>query len=340
MKIAVLLFLVAAIAYMAAVVLLNRATTPQRGALEVVRAGELAPAGSSISVLNWNLGYAGLGKDADFVADGGTSYRFSSRELVEQNLAGIERTLRAHPADVLILQEVTRISALNHGVLMWSRLSAENASADRVFMYDVATRLLPVPLRLEHGAAVFSQRRISSAERVPLPLEPEFILGFFRKQYSLLVTRLPAEGGGEWVIVDVHLSAFDKGADIRRQQLQAALAFAEKEFAKGNRVVLSGDWNLILGGRQFPHRTDAKFLDWLSPFPPDALPAGWRLGFDPDVPSVRTLHRRYTAGDNYVSIIDGFIVSPNVEIEEVKTIDLGFEFSDHQPIAARFRAKP
>lgn len=339
MKIAALLFIAAAIVYLAAVVLLNRGATPERGALEVARSGDLPVAGPVISLLNWNLGYAGLGRDADFIADGGTSYRFSSRELVEKNLAGIERTLRAHPADVLVLQEVTRVSALNYGVPMWSRLSAQNPRADKVFMSDVATRLLPAPLRLEHGAAVISGRKIASAERVPLPLEPEFILGFFRKQYALLVTRLPAEAGKEWVIVDLHLSAYDKGADTRRRQLEALFAFAAAEYAKGNRVILSGDWNMVLGGREFPHKTDAKFLHWVHPFPKELLPAGWRFGFDPDVPSVRTLHQRYVAGDNYVTIIDGFIVSPNVDIEEVRTIDLSFEFSDHQPVTARFRAR-
>lgn len=339
MKIAMLLFLVAGVTYVATVVLLNRATVPQRGPLEVTRGETLPPAGPGITLLTWNLGYAGLGKDADFVADGGTSYRFSPRELVEKNFAGIERVLREHPVDVLVLQEITRVSALNHGVPMWSRLGVLEPRADRVFMIDVATRLLPAPLRLEHGAAVVARARISSAERVPLPLEPEFILGFFRKQYSLLVTRMPAEGSGEWVIVNVHLSAFDKGADIRRRQLREALEFAATEFAKGNRVVLAGDWNMVLGGPQFPHRTEAKFLDWLRPFPSDALPDGWRVGFDAGVPSVRTLHQRYVSGDNYVSIVDGFIVSPNVEIEEVRTIDLGFEFSDHQPVTARFRSR-
>ena len=31
-------------------------------------------------------------------------------------------------------------------------------------------------------------------------------------------------------------------------------------------------------------------------------------------------------------VIDGFIISPNVRLEFVKTLDLGFENSDHNPV--------
>jgi hypothetical protein len=30
--------------------------------------------------------------------------------------------------------------------------------------------------------------------------------------------------------------------------------------------------------------------------------------------------------------IDGFLVSPNVDVASVKTLDLGFEYSDHNPV--------
>jgi len=339
MKFAILLVLAVA-GYVALVVLANRAQRPERGALEVVRAAGLKSAGSELSLLDWNLGYAGLGRDADFIADGGTSYRYSVQPLVARNLAGIEKTFAAHPADIVMLQEVTLTSALNHNVPMWERLGAALGARDRVFMPDVTTRYVPPPLRLDHGAGMFSSVRIAAAERVPLALEPEFILGFFRKQYSLLVTRIPGTAPvKEWVVVNLHLSAFDTGANIRREQLLATIRFAEGEYAKGNHVVLAGDWNMILGGKTFPHTTDATFLDWVHPFPADAVPAGWRLGFDPTTPTVRTLHQAYKAGDNFVTIIDGYLVSPNVEIAEVKTINLGFEFTDHQPVMARVKAK-
>ena len=37
---------------------------------------------------------------------------------------------------------------------------------------------------------------------------------------------------------------------------------------------------------------------------------------------------------NYTTIIDGFIVSPNITVEEVRGLDLGFAITDHQPVIA------
>ncbi len=42
---------------------------------------------------------------------------------------------------------------------------------------------------------------------------------------------------------------------------------------------------------------------------------------------------------NYTSVIDGFLVSPNVEIASVKTLDLGFAHSDHNPVRVKLRTK-
>jgi len=49
------------------------------------------------------------------------------------------------------------------------------------------------------------------------------------------------------------------------------------------------------------------------------------------------LERSYSRGENYTTIIDGFIVSPGVEVLEVSTTDLDFQPGDHQPVRARFR---
>ncbi len=74
----------------------------------------------------------------------------------------------------------------------------------------------------------------------------------------------------------------------------------------------------------FPHTTTDEFLFWLFPFPQDALLEGWRIAADASVASVRTNERPYVAGENYTTVIDGFIVSPNVSVEEVRGFDLGF----------------
>jgi endonuclease/exonuclease/phosphatase family metal-dependent hydrolase len=211
-----------------------------------------------------------------------------------------------------------------------------------VFDAEVATRLVPPPLRLAHGAAIFSRRELASAERVALPLEDEWIAGIVRRHYRMQIARLPIAGTSrQWVIVNIHLAAFDRGGEVRRRQLREVLRFAEGEFAKGNPVVIGGDWNLELVARgAFPHATEEKHLFWLHPFPFNELTDGWRAAFDPATPSARTLYAPYEAGRTYVTVIDGFLVSPNVEIESVRGEDLAFAHSDHQPVRAVFRYRP
>ena len=45
-----------------------------------------------LSVLSWNIGYAGLGKEQDFFMDGGTHARPGSAEIVNRYLDGIRNT--------------------------------------------------------------------------------------------------------------------------------------------------------------------------------------------------------------------------------------------------------
>lgn len=59
---------------------------------------------------------------------------------------------------------------------------------------------------------------------------------------------------------------------------------------------------------------------------------GWNWGIDPTIPSSRSLKTTYTKGQNFECVIDGFLLSPNIKIKNVLTHDLGFQFSDHNPI--------
>jgi hypothetical protein len=56
-------------------------------------------------------------------------------------------------------------------------------------------------------------------------------------------------------------------------------------------------------------------------------------------PTNRTLEQPYRAGANYTSVLDGFLISPNVEVPDVTTIDLGFAHGDHNPVRAILRKR-
>ena len=56
---------------------------------------------------------------------------------------------------------------------------------------------------------------------------------------------------------------------------------------------------------------------------------------DPDVHTFRSLDRPYSGADKdtfQYYVIDGFIVSSNIEVQSVETRDLGFVNTDHNPV--------
>lgn len=300
---------------------------------------DLPQAGSTLDVMIWNLGYAGLGAESDFKVDGGQNYLPPSRTIVRRNADAIAAFLGAQDVDVILNQEIARGGPVNYWVDLKQRVDDALAARDQLFYADFKTRLLPWPLRMTHGQAIYSRLAIEGGEVVSLPAENEGILGT-RRRYGSLVSRLPIQGRDHgWTVASVHLAAFDDDAAVRTQQLRELLAWAQREYESGQHVVLGGDFNLQLAETSFPHTTEEQYLFWLFPFPQNALPEGWRIAADPNVPSVRTNERPYSAGENYTTVIDGYIVSPNVVIEEVRGIDLGFANSDHQPVRLRVRAE-
>ena len=58
-----------------------------------------------------------------------------------------------------------------------------------------------------------------------------------------------------------------------------------------------------------------------------------------NAPTCRGSELPYTEGLNYTVVIDGFIVSDNVAVDEITNIDTGFEFTDHNPVKMTFTLK-
>ena len=58
--------------------------------------------GDSVSILTWNVGYAGLGEESDFFMDGGKGVNPESEEQVRENMSGIEDILRSANADLML----------------------------------------------------------------------------------------------------------------------------------------------------------------------------------------------------------------------------------------------
>lgn len=289
---------------------------------------------STVRVLSFNIGYGALGKNQDFFMDGGRMVRPDSKADVETNLAGIAQILHENPADAFFLQEIdldaNRSFYINELDALAPALNANNA-----FAYNYKAAFVPYPLpmigKVEAGLVTSTNYEVSDAARLALPVPFSWPLSTCNLKRCLLVTRVPYEGR-ELVLVNLHLEAYDDG-EGKAAQTEKLMDFLSAEYEKGNFVIAGGDFNQTFPDiEQYP---DVDIENW-APGVLDAgmLPDGWQFAVDASSPTCRLTSTPYSGerANTQLYVIDGFILSPNVALKSVTTIDKDFEFSDHHPV--------
>jgi endonuclease/exonuclease/phosphatase family metal-dependent hydrolase len=314
--------------------LANRWNRPQKGRLGVAGGDACKAAGDVIAITTWNIGFAALGAKADLFIDGGQSLRALPRRDIEAAAGAIADHLAGFQTDVVLLQEDARIGFLTRGVKVHDVIAQKLSGYARCFWADFRTLWVPEPWKFDHGISTFSQLETGSTNALTTPQDPLYYYGFLKKYYGGIVQKYPRSGQGCWVVINIHLSAFDDAA--RQSQLAALFDYAMAEFKAGNHVVIGGDWNMRLSPKEFVHDGLYKDAHTIFDLPKAALPMGWRVAMDDSYATLRSMNKPYVKGQNYTSVVDGFVVSPNVRVKAVKTHDLGFEHTDHQPVTGHF----
>lgn len=336
---AVLLALIGLVLYLT--VTEYRPRDRQEAEFSSVRAGAATVIGAQLTVYSWNIGYAGLGADTDFFMDGGSHVNPTEAE-VEQNLSAIRAFIAAQSADAWLLQEVDVESARTGGVNELQALS-EAYQGSYALAYNYKCNFVPIPWppigRIASGVATLTDGCVKGVpERIALPCPFSWPVSAANLKRCLLVTRLAVEGSDrEVVLVNLHLEAYDDG-EGKIAQTKLLMEFLEQEYERGNYVIAGGDFNQV-----FPGTLDAYPVAggvWTPGLlEEDALPEGFRYVFDADSGTCRLLNRPYD-DDSQLYVIDGFIVSPNVQVDLVQTVELGFAHSDHNPVRLQITLLP
>lgn len=100
----------------------------------------------TLTVVSWNIGYAGLGDNMDFFYDGGRRVR-DSRTRTAQNLQEIIRTLKNLHADLILLQEVDLDSHRSYGIREVDSLQKAFPEYHLSFAYNYKVHWVPIPLK-------------------------------------------------------------------------------------------------------------------------------------------------------------------------------------------------
>jgi endonuclease/exonuclease/phosphatase family metal-dependent hydrolase len=151
-----------------------------------------------------------------------------------------------------------------------------------------------------------------------------------------IYSKYEISNGKKLVIINLHNSAFDDESELRKAELEMLKEILISEYKKGNYVIAGGDWNQNPVG--FHNEGFQKYVsksNW--PIESNYLPADWHWASDYSTPTNRGVQFPFDINKTETTIHDFFVTSPNVEVLDVKTIDLGFEHSDHHPVMIRVK---
>ena len=130
--------------------------------------------GDEVSILSWNVGYAGLGEESDFFMDGGKQTRAPSKAIVEKNMDGIVATVQGMAADFTFLQEIDAGPSTHaYGIEEAGRLRTET-QLDSAHALNYKCAFVPYPIPPgEHRThdALDRADRLGRAHRAAEPVQ-------------------------------------------------------------------------------------------------------------------------------------------------------------------------
>ena len=298
------------------------------------------------SIVTYNIGYAALGKDQDFFMDGGTGKGAKTKDEVENNIAAITDYIHGLLPDFVFLQEVDIKAKRSFGINELDRFLDGNYSS--VFGMNYKVKYVPVPIPIfnamggvESGIVTLSKSHPTSAMRYNFDGKEMYLQQLFDLDRCFTITRFDTENDRELVLINAHFSAFDKGGTVREQQLKQMQKILLDEQSKGNYVILGGDFNHELPGTSSSNFTwKGEYPEWCMILPDDFAPDGYGWANDSKSPTCRAVDKMYVEGENFLAVLDGFLISDNVGIVSVKNRgDFDFENSDHNPVEFVFKLK-
>ena len=294
----------------------------------------------TMSLTTLNTGYSSLDKSQDFFLEGGKHGRCVSRDKTQTNLKLIVRMLRQINSDFYFLQEVDQPCRRSCFTNQMRYISKKFNDYNSSYAYNYKVKYVPLPIFKPMGSVMsgllsLSKYKIISSKRYQLKGKESFFKRIFFLKRCMMVNTITCKEGRELILINIHLSAYDKGGYLRKQQIDHLIEYI-KEISKTNKyVIIGGDWNHLLDNSIYQE----DMPEWVSLVPDKLFKTSYKMVYDKTVNTVRSEDTPYIKGKNFETIIDGFLVSPAIEVVKVKTIDHEFKYTDHNPVTITFKLK-
>lgn len=302
---------------------------------------QIASADDKFGIITWNIGFGAYTPDFYYRDDGGDMTRAASENAVYENMDHILAVLDEHEPDFVFLQEIdekaTRTYNINEIEYIQSQLG-DYASIVSI-NYNSPYYIYPFnsPLgKTKCGIMTLSDTHIESTLRRSLPVDETF-LRTMDVDRSYTVSRVPLDNGKTLCLYNTQLSDSTYGDEVFVLQMQMLMEDMQSEYENGNYVICGGEFSRdLIGNSHTIFHVDQEDNKWSAPFPSDTLFESFSLAASDNAPTARSTKGPYEEKTSFVSIVDGFIVSDNITVESCENLDLGFAYSDHNPVELKF----
>ena len=307
-------------------------------------------------VLTYNVGFGAYDHDFSFFLDeaytkdnkfiSGKYAKAISKNNVINNTNKIIDILKENKSDVYLIQEIDKKANRSYFVNQVEELIKAFNGYSSVYTSNFHSAYLAYPLhdmigKSESGLLTLSKYNFYSNIRRSYPVTNEFFKKFFDLDRAFSVHRTKLKNNKELVIVNSHMSAYDKGGNIRKKQLEMLKFFMKEEKEKGNYVIIGGDFNHDYANSKTLYMGDKKIPEWVFDLSDKDLIEGYEFV----VPVNKNLYGTcrgaespYDKNKTYQVVVDGFIISSNIEAES-EIINTDYIASDHQPVVLKFKLK-
>jgi endonuclease/exonuclease/phosphatase family metal-dependent hydrolase len=318
------------------------------------------------SLMSYNVGFGAYSPDYTFFLDEGEMKdgtktvgvhgKGISYDDVKKNVDGQESVIKAQATDFVFVQEVDKEADRSYKINMYEQFTNALPTYSSVYASNFHTAYLmypfndPIGATTDAGILTLSKYKIESSVRRSLPLSDSFISNLFDLDRCFSVSYLPINGSDKKLtLINIHMSAYDEGGTVRAKQLEMLNNFLADESKAGNYVIVGGDFNHCLIADQFASDEEALNYfpseqvtpDWVknSVLHTRELVEGYKIVASTNASTCRGADMVYEEGVTYSTVIDGFIVSDNIEVIEEGTIQTNYAYSDHNPVKIKFMLK-
>lgn len=304
------------------------------------------------SITTYNIGFGAYNHDFSFFMDSGVmkdgkkvSGKLSkavSKSIVLSNTSGSIDIIKKYNPDFAFYQEVDTSSTRSFKINQYKMIQESFIEMASVYVSNFHSAYLAYPIfdhhgKVNSGIATFSKYKIDNVIRKSLEITNAFPTKFFDLDRCFSATYVPTVDNRYLVLINVHLSAYDEGGVYRKKQWQQLNDYLTMEYEKGNYIVCGGDFNHDIANSIDKFDTTQEIPSWVYELKESDLCDNFSFATSSNAPTCRSTDLPYTKGINYSVVVDGFIVSNNVEVIEITNIDNDFLYSDHNPVYLKFK---